>query len=87
MGPSPLFIRFIPRVGCNGIETPKNQQFKVAPPRNRGAHKKFRGAISRSSFGPFSVFAIYEAEISPKSLLRPALPNTNPNLNIEVSIK
>ena len=28
---------------------------------NRGAHKKIRGAIFRSSFGLFSVFVIYEA--------------------------
>ena len=32
--------------------------FKVALPRSRRAH----GAISRSSFGLFSVFAIYEAK-------------------------
>ena len=31
---------------------------KVAPPRNRDAYKKFRGAILCSSFGLFLVFAI-----------------------------
>ena len=39
---------------------------------NRCAYKRFRGVIFRSSFGLLSVFAIYEAEISPKFLLRPA---------------
>lgn len=35
------------------------------------AHTKIRGAIFRSSFGPFLVFSIYDAEISAKFLLCP----------------
>lgn len=52
-------------------QTPATVQGKVVPPRNRTAHKKFRGAIFHSSFGLFSVIAIYAR----KSLHRTARLN------------